>query len=281
MRFPTLPISILASLALCAPGALAAQSAGAANTTPQGLVSREELLEASLRAAGMASADPYPREPASRADSVAWQRARAAAERARGRRIVISLFERRIWLMEGTDTLLSAPAGVGRGVVTYTDGRTRDFSTPRGVYRVRAKQAAPVWVPPDWHYAETARREERKLATLRRGQEVPLSDGSRLVVRGNQVGRVLADGRFEPAEPGAILVFDNTVFIPPFGTESRTVRDALGAFKLDLGDGYLIHGTPEKDSIGISSTHGCIRMDDDALAELYARAPVGTAVYVY
>jgi lipoprotein-anchoring transpeptidase ErfK/SrfK len=280
MRFPALP-PLLATLLLSAPGALAAQSASPQNAAPQGLVTHEELLAATLRAAGMASVDPFPTEPTSRADSVAWQRARAAAERATGRRIVISLYERRIWLLDGADTLLSAPAGVGRGVVTYPDGRTRDFSTPRGVRRVLARDTAPVWVPPEWHYAETARREDRKLATLRRGEEMRLSDGTRLVVRGREVGRVLADGTFEAAEPGAILVFDNTIFIPPLGTESRTVRGALGAFRLDLGDGYLIHGTPEKDSIGISSTHGCIRMDDDALAELYARAPVGTAVYIY
>jgi hypothetical protein len=250
-------------------------------TPRQGLVSAEELLAARLRASGMSSPDPYPWRPVSRADSLAWERARGAAARAGGRRIVISLFDRRLWLIEGADTLLSAPAGVGRGKVTFPDGRTRDFSTPRGRRAVLRKEADPVWIPPDWHFAELARHENRELAYLRRGEGVRLRDGSRLLVRGDTVGRLLADGRFEPVPSQDPIVFENTLFVPPLGTENRRIRNALGKFKLDTGDGYLIHGTSELDTIGFSSTHGCIRLGDADLEALYRSTPVGTPVHIY
>jgi len=272
---------LLLGLLLASP-LLPARADGQAERTPStGLVSREELLAARLRAAGMTSRDQFPRRPVSAADSLAWERARAAASRATGRRIVISLFDRRLWLIDGADTLLSAPAGIGRGKVTYPDGRTADFSTPRGRRVVRAKEKDPVWIPPDWHFAEVANNGQMKLAHLRRGEPVPLLDGSRMVVRGDVVGRLHPDGRFEPFPEGQIISAAGTLFIPPPGTVNRRFKGDLGKFKLDLGDGYLIHGSLSRESIGLSSTHGCIRLGDEALEALFRDTPVGTPVYVY
>lgn len=272
-----LPLLLLALLR-------AAPAAAQEDTVPaprQGLVTREELLAARLRAAGISTPDPYPRRPVSEADSLAWERAREAAARATGRRVVVSLFERRLWLIDGADTLLSAPAGIGRGKVTDRSGRTWDFSTPRGRRRVLAKEKDPVWVPPDWHYVEMAQREGRGLAHLRRGRETPLGDGSRLAVRGDAVVRLHPGGRAEPLPPDAPLVFGDTLYAPPLGTAHRRIPGTLGAYKLDTGDGYLIHGTPEWATVGFASTHGCIRLDDADLEILYRAVPVGTPVYVY
>ncbi|MDB5084814.1 MAG: ErfK/YbiS/YcfS/YnhG family protein [Bacilli bacterium] len=44
--------------------------------------------------------------------------------------------------------------------------------------------------------------------------------------------------------------------------------------------GYAIHGTDNPQSIGFSVTHGCIRMNQDDLIELYDRAPLGTIVTI-
>lgn len=274
-----LPLTAQADSARVPDGSLA--SADTARDRPtRGLVTRAEVWESRMRALGIESPDPAPRRPTSRADSVAWERARTAAARARGRRVVVSLFDRRIWVVEGKDTLLSAPVAVGMGKVRI-HGQEWDHSTPRGRRVVRAKETEPVWTPPDWHYIQTAHRRGHEVAQLRRGRGVTLGDGRRLAVRDSSVVLVLPDGTTEVLGREQRLVFDDTQFIPPVGTVNRRVPDVLGDFKLDMGDGYLIHGTTEGISIGFPSTHGCIRVDDAELEQLYALVPVGTQVFIF
>ena len=43
---------------------------------------------------------------------------------------------------------------------------------------------------------------------------------------------------------------------------------------------FGIHGTIEKYSVGWSSSHGCIRMNNDEVAELYNIVPIGTKVTI-
>ncbi|HEX9564832.1 MAG TPA: L,D-transpeptidase, partial [Gemmatimonadaceae bacterium] len=65
------------------------------------------------------------------------------------------------------------------------------------------------------------------------------------------------------------------------GTLNRMIQGELGRYALDLGDGYLIHGTPDPSSIGRAVTHGCIRLGDRDITWLYRHVPVGTPVYIY
>jgi hypothetical protein len=69
--------------------------------------------------------------------------------------------------------------------------------------------------------------------------------------------------------------------IPPPGHPSRFEAGTLGAYKLELGNGYMIHGTIYKRFIGQSVTHGCIRMLDDDLEAVYNTLAVGSKVYIY
>jgi lipoprotein-anchoring transpeptidase ErfK/SrfK len=73
------------------------------------------------------------------------------------------------------------------------------------------------------------------------------------------------------------------MYVPPQSTAQRRVPDALGPYKLDTGDGYLIHGTHiyNEESIGEAVSHGCIRMSNDDLARLYALVPRGTPVIIF
>jgi len=59
------------------------------------------------------------------------------------------------------------------------------------------------------------------------------------------------------------------------------MKGELGHYRLALGDGYMLHGTPYKASIGSSVTHGCIRLHDEDIEWLYENVPVGTRVYLY
>ena len=69
--------------------------------------------------------------------------------------------------------------------------------------------------------------------------------------------------------------------IPPANHPSRYERGVLGDYALALGDGYLIHGTLYQRFLGMPVTHGCIRMNDADLKEVYETLPVGAKVFIY
>ena len=50
---------------------------------------------------------------------------------------------------------------------------------------------------------------------------------------------------------------------------------------IDSYERYIyIHGTPEEGLIGTPASHGCIRMKNDDIAELYPLCPVGLTVEI-
>lgn len=55
----------------------------------------------------------------------------------------------------------------------------------------------------------------------------------------------------------------------------------LGLFAMRLGvPGYLIHSTNKPYGVGMSVTHGCIRMYPEDIEKLFPRVPVGTDVHI-
>jgi L,D-transpeptidase ErfK/SrfK len=69
--------------------------------------------------------------------------------------------------------------------------------------------------------------------------------------------------------------------IPPPDSPKRLVKGELGKYALDLGEGILIHGTEDADSIGKRASHGCIRLPAAALDKVYHSVKVGTDVYIF
>jgi len=199
----------------------------------------------------------------------------------RGLRVLVSTEGRSLWLMRDDEIVFSAPVAVGMHEPFEYNGRTWDFQTPIGQRRVLAKSPNPIWVPPDWHYFEQVVERGVEPVQLRAGQRVELSDGTRIEVRGNDVGRVNHQGNFWPFTPGTQIIFDGKIFIPPFGARQRQIPAVLGTHKLELGDGYLIHGTNDDGSIGGAVSHGCVRMYNDDVERLYGMVPVGTRVFVF
>lgn len=199
------------------------------------------------------------------------------------RKIVVSLQQRRLWLVEGKDTVFSAPVAIGKGGVFQFAGNSYRFDTPQGERRILAKLDDPNWIPPDWHYYEKAVRKDLEPVHLEDGSRVELSDGTFIEVREKEVGRINRWGNFYPFTPGSEIIFDGKIFIPPFGSPQRMVPNALGPVKLSLGDGYLIHGTHRynQESIGDAASHGCIRMRNEDVALLRDMVEVGTRVYIY
>jgi hypothetical protein len=216
----------------------------------------------------------------STADSVAHERTRAAAEAHTGFRVVVLLEDRELAVMNGADTLMVAPVAIGMDTTIVFGSRSWRFETPRGKRSVLRKEKDPVWIPPEWHYAEVASKRGLKLAHLKAGRTVSLADGRALTIRNGKVGLVQWGG-FTALPADEEIVFDGTLFVPPHGTANRRIPGELGRFKLDLGNGYLLHGTPYENTIGNAATHGCVRLYDEDIAWLYQNVPVGTPVFIY
>ena len=207
----------------------------------------------------------------------------AAADRAGGTKILVSTEDRWLWLVSGRDTLMSVPVAIGMGREFVYEGKRFWFETPRSQRKVLAKQAEPRWNVPEWHYMERAKEYGYELVRLTKETKYELEDGTFLLTVGRNVGRLNQHGNFWAFPPGMEIMFDGKVFVPPVGTEQRSVPDALGPYKLDTGDGYLIHGTNifNEESIGDAVSHGCVRLTNADLERLYPLVPVGTRVFIF
>ena len=203
-------------------------------------------------------------------------------ERSRAIQVHVSLGERHVFVIAGdSDTLFSAPAAVGSGRTLAGDQRTWRFVTPVGVTKVVAREVDPVWIPPDWHYVEVARSRGLRLVRLAPDDTIVLSRDRLLVVRRTTVGVVEGSDGFVELVTDQEIVFDGTLFMPPFGTKQRRVTGVLGPYRLVLANGVGLHGTPYKESIGKAVTHGCIRLHDADITWLYEHVPVGTSVVIH
>ncbi|MBI4061776.1 MAG: L,D-transpeptidase [Elusimicrobia bacterium] len=160
---------------------------------------------------------------------VALLRAKVAKRLKNALHLVIDARANKLYVKKGAKLLWQADVSVGRGGVLKDakSGRSWEFATPRGEFRVIGKSPDPQWRKPDWAYVEAG-------------------------------------------EP-----------VPPPGDPSRMVSGELGAYVLNLGDGYLIHGTKREELLGRPASHGCVRVGAADLERLYAAVPNGTRVFIF
>jgi len=62
--------------------------------------------------------------------------------------------------------------------------------------------------------------------------------------------------------------------------DERIEEGVLGDYALDLGDGYLIHGTLFERALGLHVTHGCVRVGSKDLEAIFKQIGAGTRVYI-
>jgi L,D-transpeptidase-like protein len=200
-----------------------------------------------------------------------------------GKKILVSTEDRRLWLVAGRDTFLSVPVAIGMGTTFEYNGKRYVFKTPRGKRIIRQKSEKPVWLVPEWHYYEKAVQRGLEPVFLKDGKPYILDDGTAIDIRGDQVGRVNRFGNWWPFSQDFEIIFDGKIFIPPMNTIQRRVTQALGPYKLDMGGGYLIHGTHiyNEESIGQAVSHGCVRMRNADLKVLYHLVQPGTPVFIF
>ncbi len=215
--------------------------------------------------------------------------------------IMVSTLENRVYVRNKQATIFKAVCSTGKNTMMVAGGRTRIFRTPIGKFKVRSKEENPVWVPPDWHYVEEARKKGMKVVRLEPGRSIDAdtggparrigggvwdwvgkSGGSRrvLIVKNGTVVEI-SDGAERELPPGKMIRAGKTLVIPPFGTPQRKFDKVLGAYRLNLGDGYALHGTQAVDQLGRSVSHGCVRLGDADIEALYNMANVGDQVIIY
>jgi lipoprotein-anchoring transpeptidase ErfK/SrfK len=200
--------------------------------------------------------------------------------------IVVSIEDHRLWYKLRDSVLFTAPVATGSGKVLEGSGGEAHwkFETPRGRLVVQAKEEDPSWVPPDWHFVEQARKRGLGIVRLNRGESIPSNDGSAITVEGTDVIRRYPDGRavsLGEGKEGREIVAGGNIVIPPYGTTQRKYKGVLGTHRLVMGDGYALHGTDNPESIGRSVSHGCVRLRNEDIAQLYGIVEVGTPVYIY
>jgi hypothetical protein len=198
--------------------------------------------------------------------------------------IVVSMADHRIWYKQGKEVLFEAPVATGSGkeLVGGSGGNWR-FETPRGRLVVKGKDEDPAWVPPDWHYVEMANKKGLGIVHLDQGESIRTGDavittqGGEVVKRYNNGSTVSLGTGVEGKE----IVANGNIVVPPYGTSARRYLGVMGTRRLELGDGYGIHGTDHPETIGQSVSHGCVRMRNEDIEKLYPMVPVGTPVYIY
>lgn len=198
--------------------------------------------------------------------------------------VIVSLAENRLWVREGREELFSTrvASGSGRTLIGAGSNQKYRFDTPRGKLTVLSKETSPAWVPPDWHFVEQAGKRKLGILRMKRGQIIRVADGV-ITTRGSDVIKRMHDGSIRPllASDGRELAASGKIIIPPFGTNARRYKEILGTHRLNLGDGYALHGTNAPNTIGRSVSHGCVRLRNEDIETLYRMIPVGAAVYIY
>jgi len=221
-----------------------------------------------------------------------------------GQTILVSTAENKLYVRRNGQTVFEAICSTGKGTTLAVDGKTIVFDTPIGKLHIVAKEENPQWVPPDWHFVEEARKNGMRVVRLDPGQSIDsrtgqpashqpsqgvwswLNGGSSsnnnpvLKVRGDTVVEV-SNGVERELEPGKTIVAGDAIIVPPVNTKQRHYDKVLGKFRLEMGNGYGIHGTDEPDKLGQSVSHGCVRLGDADIEKLYSIANVGDTVIIY
>jgi lipoprotein-anchoring transpeptidase ErfK/SrfK len=217
-----------------------------------------------------------------------------------GQTIIVSTAENKLYVRQGGQKVFEAICSTGKGTKLAIDGQTWVFETPIGKLRVVSKDENPEWVPPDWHYIEEARKSGMRVVHLAPGQSIDARTGDPASNRsegvwswfgGGKSGPVLRvkgdtvveddGGNVRELPDGKLIVAGDALVIPPANTRQRHFKGVLGNYRIELGDGYGIHGTDQPEKLGQSVSHGCVRLGDADIAKLYAMTNVGDTVIIY
>ena len=69
--------------------------------------------------------------------------------------------------------------------------------------------------------------------------------------------------------------------IPSARSAERIDYSTLGDYAMEIGNGYMLHGTLYQRFLGLPVTHGCVRLGDKDLEVIYNTLSKGSKVYIY
>src|ERR1035438_1608785 len=117
---------------------------------------------------------------------------------------------------------------------------------------------------------------------------VSIADRKLAVLEGDRTERGFETSEGPPKSPSPTGVYQivNSIADPTWYTKGKIVApgkcNPLGTRWLGLSrKGYGIHGTNRPDSIGHNASHGCIRMRNREVEELFKMVAVGDRVELY
>lgn len=117
---------------------------------------------------------------------------------------------------------------------------------------------------------------------------VSIPDRKLAVLEGDRIVRVFETAVGAPKSPSPTGAYQivNSIADPTWYTKGKIVPpgrcNPLGTRWLGLSrKGYGIHGTNRPDSIGRNASHGCIRMRNREVEELFKMVAVGDQVELY
>lgn len=67
----------------------------------------------------------------------------------------------------------------------------------------------------------------------------------------------------------------------PQDSSDRVENGVLGKYALGFGNGYFIHGTLYTRLLGRNVSHGCIRVGDNDLEDIFKETPVGARITIF
>ena len=124
-------------------------------------------------------------------------------------------------------------------------------------------------------------------ATAERLIVVSLQDRRLALLEHGSVAKVytVAVGRDSSPSPAGTFTIENRVTNPTYYHDGRIIppgpENPVGVRWMGLSKkGYGIHGTNEPKSIGQAASHGCIRMSQPDLEDLFARVRTGDTVEI-
>ncbi len=67
----------------------------------------------------------------------------------------------------------------------------------------------------------------------------------------------------------------------PNDQEERLEPGVMGDYAMGFGDGYFVHGTLYTRLLGRNVTHGCVRVGDEDLKNIFKSVSIGTTLYIF
>jgi L,D-transpeptidase YbiS len=155
-------------------------------------------------------------------------------------------------------------------------GRRLDAQRPRGNYLLVSSTDNTFAL---MHGADTLRA---GLCSTGSYVRLTAGDGRSWLFTTPRGRRTVQEKRVRPvwAKPDWAFI-ESGLPVPPAGAPERFERGVLGDYALSLGDGYLVHGTPYQRLLGMPVTHGCVRLGDEDLEEVFRSLALGSSVILY